>query len=205
MQENEEKPSPKTTNQNKTQNTYLNIRLQTTEFLEVNPGQKIHSIGFGSDFLDLVGFPGGSEVKASACNVGDLGSITGSGRSPEDINGNPLQYSCLGNPMEDYPWRRKWKPTPVFLPGKSHGRRTLVAYSPWGCRVGHDWETSLSLSWIWHQRHRQTKKKRDKLNSTKIFKLCVSQDIINKVKRQLRKSEKIFVTHISDKGQIQDR
>ena len=101
MQENEEKPSPKTTNQNKTQNTYLNIRLQTTEFLEVNPGQKIHSIGFGSDFLDLVGFPGGSEVKASACNVGDLGSITGSGRSPEDINGNPLQYSCLGNPMED--------------------------------------------------------------------------------------------------------
>ena len=92
MQENEVKPSPKTTNQNKTQNTYLNIRLQTTEFLEVNPGQKIHSIGFGSDFLDLVGFPGGSEVKASACNVGDLGSITGSGRSPGEWNGNPLQY-----------------------------------------------------------------------------------------------------------------
>ena len=37
------------------------------------------------------------------------------------------------------PWRRKWQPTPVFLPGKSYGQRSLVGYSPWGCkRVGHD-------------------------------------------------------------------
>ena len=43
------------------------------------------------------GFPGGSEVKASACNVGDLGSIPGSGMSPGEGNGNPLQYSCLEN------------------------------------------------------------------------------------------------------------
>ena len=47
-----------------------------------------------------VGFPGGSEVKASACNAGNLGSIPGSGRSPGEGNGNPLQYSCLENPME---------------------------------------------------------------------------------------------------------
>ena len=46
------------------------------------------------------GFPGGSEVKASASNVGDLGSIPGSGRSPGEGNGNPPQYSCLGNPMD---------------------------------------------------------------------------------------------------------
>ena len=46
------------------------------------------------------GFPGGSEVKASACNVGDLGSIPGSGGSPGEGNGNPLQYSCLENPMD---------------------------------------------------------------------------------------------------------
>ena len=45
------------------------------------------------------------------------------------------------------PWRRKWHPTPVLLPGKSHGQRTLVGYSPWGRRVGHDWATSLSLSY----------------------------------------------------------
>ena len=43
---------------------------------------------------------GGSEVKASACTVGDLGSIPGSGRSPGEGNGNPLQYSCLENLME---------------------------------------------------------------------------------------------------------
>ena len=40
-------------------------------------------------------------------------------------------------------WRRRWQPTPVFLPGKSHGRRSPVGYSPWGCRVRHDWVTSL--------------------------------------------------------------
>ena len=56
-------------------------------------------------------FPGGSEVKASACNVGDMGSIPGLGR---------------------FPWRRKWQHTPVFLPGESHGWRSLVGYNPWG-------------------------------------------------------------------------
>ena len=34
--------------------------------------------------------------------------------------------------LERLPWRRKWQPTPVFLPGKSHGQRSLVGYSPWG-------------------------------------------------------------------------
>ena len=46
-------------------------------------------------------------------------------------------------------WRRKWQPTPLFLPGESQGRRSLVGYSPWGPkRVGHDWLTSLSLSFF---------------------------------------------------------
>ena len=49
-------------------------------------------------------FPGGSEVKASASNAGDLGSIPGSGRSPGEGNGNPLQYSCLENPMDRGAW-----------------------------------------------------------------------------------------------------
>ena len=49
-------------------------------------------------------FPGGSEVKASACNVGDLGLIRGSGRSPGEGTGNPLQYSCLENPMGREAW-----------------------------------------------------------------------------------------------------
>ena len=52
-----------------------------------------------------------SEVKASPCNVGGLSSIPGVGKIP---------------------WRRKWQPTPVFLPGESHGQRSLVGYSPRG-------------------------------------------------------------------------
>ena len=52
-----------------------------------------------------MGFPGGSEDKASACNVGDPGSIPGLGRSPGEGNGNPLQYSCLENPMDRGTWR----------------------------------------------------------------------------------------------------
>ena len=56
-------------------------------------------------------FPGGSDGKASAYNEGDPGSSPGSGRSPGEGNGNPLQYSCLE---------------------KSYGQRSLVSYSPWG-------------------------------------------------------------------------
>ena len=51
-----------------------------------------------------LGFPAGSEVKASACNAGDPGSIPGSGRSSGEGNGNPLQYSCLENPMDRGAW-----------------------------------------------------------------------------------------------------
>ena len=50
-------------------------------------------------------FPGGSESKASACNAGDQGSIPGSGRSPGEGNGNPLQYPWLENPMDRGAWQ----------------------------------------------------------------------------------------------------
>ena len=50
------------------------------------------------------GFPGGSKVKASACNAGDLGLIPELGRSPGEGNGSPLQYSCLENPMDGGAW-----------------------------------------------------------------------------------------------------
>ena len=49
-------------------------------------------------------FPGGLESKASAYNAGDLCSIPGLGRSPGEGNGNPLQYSCLENPMDGEAW-----------------------------------------------------------------------------------------------------
>ena len=60
-----------------------------------------------------MGFPGSSDGKASACNVGDPGLIPGSERSPGEGNGNPLQY---------------------LLPEKFHGQRSLVGYSPWDCK-----------------------------------------------------------------------
>ena len=52
----------------------------------------------------IAGFPGGSEVKASAWNAGDSGLIPGLGRSPGEGNGNSLQYFCLENPMEGGAW-----------------------------------------------------------------------------------------------------
>ena len=51
-------------------------------------------------FADVGGFPDGSVDKVSACSAGDLGLIPGSGASPGEWNGNPPQYSCLGNPID---------------------------------------------------------------------------------------------------------
>ena len=62
-----------------------------------------------------------SDLAAAAANAGDMGSIPGLGW---------------------FPWRRKWQPTPVLLPGKAHGQRSLEGCSQWGCkRVRHSWAT----------------------------------------------------------------
>ena len=55
-------------------------------------------------YINISLFPGVSDGKASACNVGDLSSIPGLGRYPGEGNGNPLQYSCLENSMHRRPW-----------------------------------------------------------------------------------------------------
>ena len=52
----------------------------------------------------IIGFHCGSDGKESACNAGDLDSISGLGRSPGGGHGNPLQYSCLKNPMDREAW-----------------------------------------------------------------------------------------------------
>ena len=54
--------------------------------------------------IDIFTSPGGSDGKVSAYNAGDPSSIPGSGRSPGEGNGNPLQYSCLENPMDRGAW-----------------------------------------------------------------------------------------------------
>ena len=56
------------------------------------------------DFKIFLGFLGGSDGKESGSNAGDLGSIPGPGRSPEEGNGYPLQYSCLENSMDRGAW-----------------------------------------------------------------------------------------------------
>ena len=76
------------------------------------------------------GFLGNSVGKASACSVGDLGSIPGSVSSRQSIclqSGRPGCNSWVGK----FPWRRKWQPTPVFLPGEAYGQRSLAGYSLW--------------------------------------------------------------------------
>ena len=65
---------------------------------------KVDASASRSFFGFLYGFPGGSAGKASACRAGDLGSIPGLGRPPGEGNGNPLQYSCLKNPMDRGAW-----------------------------------------------------------------------------------------------------
>ena len=62
-------------------------------------------------WFNVTGFPGGSMAKNPPANSGDQG---------------------LGRWVGKIPWRKKWQPTPVFLPGKSHGERSLVGYSAWG-------------------------------------------------------------------------
>ena len=55
--------------------------------------------------MPIIGLPGGSDGKEYGCNLGDPGSIPGSGRSPGEGHGNPLQYSCLENPMDRGAWK----------------------------------------------------------------------------------------------------
>ena len=66
-----------------------------------------HFIGFIQEFIFslLLCFPGASDHKESACSAGDPDFILGSGRSPGEGNGNPLQYSCLENPMDRGAWQ----------------------------------------------------------------------------------------------------
>ena len=72
-------------------------------------------------------------VKNPPVSAGDMGLIPGLGRSPGEGNGNPLQYSFF------FP--------SVFLPGKSHGQRSLVGYSPWDHkRIGHNIATTQQQS-----------------------------------------------------------
>ena len=90
----------------------LNDLLKDTVYHDIKE-LKLQKIGMSNIAINIflthtlhmaIGFPGGSVSKETACNAGDLGSIPGSGRSPRQGNGNPLQNSCLGNPMDRGAW-----------------------------------------------------------------------------------------------------
>ena len=76
-------------------------------------GEIAKTVSDSEVILHILGFPGGSDCKESACNVEDPGLIPGSGRSLGEGHSYPFQYSCLEN---------------------STGLRNLVGYSPWGCK-----------------------------------------------------------------------
>ena len=78
---------------------------QMLSFQIFKTGEKIKPIHFTEDF------PGGSDSKESA-----------------------FDETCFDPWVKKIPWRRKWQPSPVLLPGKSHRQRSLVGYSPWDCK-----------------------------------------------------------------------
>ena len=88
------------------------------------PAGRTESLMWLLSGCQAVGFPAGSDGKASACNTGDPGSIPGLGRCPGEGNGNPPQYSCLENP---------------------YGQRSLVGYSPWDPK---EWDTTERLHFL---------------------------------------------------------
>ena len=91
------------------------IPTPSTSFLCLSWLWRGNYLGYG-----MLGNPDGLPGKESSWNAGDTGLIPGSGR---------------------FPWRRQWQTSPVFLPGKFHGQRSLAGYSPRGHRVGHKWAT----------------------------------------------------------------
>ena len=87
---------------------------------------------------DSAGFPGDASGKESACNAGDV-------------------MKCGFDPwVGKILWRRAWQPTPVSLPGESHGQRSLVGYSPWGHKESDMTEALMQESWQLEQRQGNT-------------------------------------------------
>ena len=90
----------------------------------------------------LVGFPGGSDSKESACNAGDPGSVLGSGRFPGEGHGNPPQYFCLKNSMDRGAWwatvhgvTEPRSPSSEWRVSEDWARTSLIVYYFWFCEL----------------------------------------------------------------------
>ena len=90
--------------------------------------------GSPSHWRMVLGVPGGSDGRESACNTWDLGSVPGLGGSPGGGHANPLHYSCLKNP---------------------HGQRSLAGYSPWGCKEldTTEWLSTHIMEMVYRNQH----------------------------------------------------
>ena len=118
--------------------------------------------------MHYMGFPGGSDSKESTCNVRELGSIPGLGRSPGGEHGNPLQYSCLENP---------------------HGQRSLVGYSPWGRKESDTTEQIWSLHSTMHCIRNKYKVTLSlpNISSIAFITYCLQSSILKLVKTYMKK------------------
>ena len=103
-----------------------------SEIVDISPSSLDSSLwfiqpGISQDVLCINCFPSGSDSKESTCNVGDPSSLPGSARPPGEEHGNPLQYSCMENPMD----RGGWQVT------------------AWRHRVGHNWSDLAHIHALW--------------------------------------------------------
>ena len=101
---------------------WMGIRQSALNGVGMHGVYRLGEEDFRAGRLHMLGFHGGSDGKESPCDEGDPGSIPGSGRSPEEGNGNPLQYSCLGNSVDGEAW---W----ATVHGVSKSRTRLSYYT----------------------------------------------------------------------------
>ena len=88
------------------------------------------------------GLGGGHYNGIATIHEGKIYMIKVIGSTADLLRRHPEVLELPGTVGIAHPWRRKWQPTPVFLPGKSHRQRSLAGHSPWGRkRAGHDLET----------------------------------------------------------------
>ena len=119
--------------------------------LKLKLSLKSKSVSICPSFHSYMAFPGGTSGKEPACQC----------RRHKRRGFDPW--------VGTIPWRRKWQPTPVFLPGEFHGQRSLSGYCPWGRRVGHSWETNT------FPLHFQS----DLINRTKSLWACMKYEFIS--------------------------
>ena len=110
--------------------SYLESFLMGTWVLDESQGVCSSFLSFSSSQQSIISLRYCNNCRNSIQSIG----------LPWWLSGEESAYQCRICAFDPWswkiPWRRKWQPTPVFLSANAHGQRSLVGYSPWGCRVG---------------------------------------------------------------------